>query len=35
MVAEVKAARESIDRRKRRGSSAPERVVAPLAGGAP
>ncbi len=33
MVAEVKATRESIDRRKRRGAPAAERVVAPLAGG--
>lgn len=35
MIAEVKAARESIDRRKRRGVPAAERVVAPLAGGTP
>jgi hypothetical protein len=33
MVAEVSAARESIDRRKRRRASAIGRVVAPLAGG--
>ena len=33
IVAEVKAARESIDRRKRRDVPATERVVAPLAGG--
>jgi hypothetical protein len=33
IVAEVKAARESIDRRKRRQVSAAEPVVAPLAGG--
>ena len=33
MVAEVSAARESIDRRKRRGASIIGRVVAPLAGG--
>jgi hypothetical protein len=33
LVAEVKAARESIDRRKRRGASTAEGVVAPLAGG--
>ncbi|MFZ0680391.1 lipopolysaccharide kinase InaA family protein [Candidatus Binatus sp.] len=33
IVAEVKAARESIDRRKRREMPATERVVAPLAGG--
>ena len=33
IVAEVKAAREAIDRRKRRGVPAAERVVAPLAGG--
>ena len=33
IVAEVKAARESIDRRKRRSVPATERVVAPLAGG--
>ena len=35
MIAEVKAARESIDRRKRRGVPAAEQVVAPLAGGTP
>jgi len=35
IVAEVAAARESIDRRKRRSVPASERVVAPLAGGAP
>ncbi len=33
LVAEVKAAHESIDRRKRRGAPATEPVVAPLAGG--
>jgi Lipopolysaccharide kinase (Kdo/WaaP) family len=33
IVAEVKAAREAIDRRKRRDVPAAERVVAPLAGG--
>jgi hypothetical protein len=33
MVAEVSAARESIDRRKRRGVPATQPVVAPLAGG--
>src|SRR5271154_2166887 len=33
IVAEVRAARESIDRRKRRQVSAAEQVVAPLAGG--
>ncbi len=33
MVAEVTAARDAIDRRKRRGTSATERVVAPLARG--
>jgi tRNA A-37 threonylcarbamoyl transferase component Bud32 len=33
IVAEVKAAREAIDRRKRREAPAAERVVAPLAGG--
>jgi Lipopolysaccharide kinase (Kdo/WaaP) family len=33
MIAEVKAARESIDRRKRRVAPATEQVVAPLAGG--
>jgi Lipopolysaccharide kinase (Kdo/WaaP) family len=33
IVAEVKAAREAIDRRKRRDVPATERVVAPLAGG--
>jgi hypothetical protein len=33
MVAEVRAARESIDRRKRGGVPATERVVEPLAGG--
>jgi hypothetical protein len=33
IVAEVKAARESIDRRKRRDVPATERLVAPLAGG--
>jgi hypothetical protein len=35
IVAEVEALRESIDRRKRRSVPATERVVAPLAGGAP
>jgi hypothetical protein len=33
MIAEVKAARDAIDRRKRRGTPATERVVAPLARG--
>ena len=33
MIAEVKAARESIDRRKRRGAPTAKPVVAPLAGG--
>jgi len=33
IVAEVKAAREAIDRRKRRDLPATERVIAPLAGG--
>ena len=33
MVAELRSVRESIDRRKRRGVPAAERVVAPLAGG--
>ena len=33
MVSEVKAARDAIDRRKRRGTPSPERVVAPLARG--
>jgi Lipopolysaccharide kinase (Kdo/WaaP) family len=33
MVAEIQAARESIDRRKRRGAPATGSVVAPLAGG--
>jgi tRNA A-37 threonylcarbamoyl transferase component Bud32 len=33
LVAEVTAARESIDRRKRRSAPAAEHVVAPLAGG--
>ena len=33
IVAEVIAARESIDRRKHRGAPAAERIVAPLAGG--
>src|ERR1700719_1301474 len=33
MIAQVKAARESIDRRKHRGASAAKPVVAPLAGG--
>ena len=33
IVAEVKAAREAIDRRKGRGTPATERLVAPLAGG--
>jgi Lipopolysaccharide kinase (Kdo/WaaP) family len=33
IVAEVKAARESIDRRKRRSAPATKRVVAPFAGG--
>jgi Lipopolysaccharide kinase (Kdo/WaaP) family len=33
MVAEIKAAREAVDRRKRIGTPAPERVAAPLAGG--
>ena len=33
IVAEVRAARESIDRRKRRGAPATKPVVAPLAGG--
>ncbi|MGA9724321.1 MAG: lipopolysaccharide kinase InaA family protein [Candidatus Binatus sp.] len=34
IVAEVIAARKSIDRHKRRGAPAAERIVAPLAGGA-
>jgi Lipopolysaccharide kinase (Kdo/WaaP) family len=33
MIAEIKAAREAVDRRKRIGAHPPERVVAPLAGG--
>jgi tRNA A-37 threonylcarbamoyl transferase component Bud32 len=33
IVAQVKAARDAIDRRKRRGTPSPERVVAPLARG--
>lgn len=33
MIAEIKAARESIDRRKRRDAPAPERLAAPLARG--
>ncbi len=35
MIAEVKAARESIDRRKRRSAPTAKPVVAPLAGGTP
>ena len=35
MVAEIKAARAAVDRRKRGGTPAPEGVVAPLAGGTP
>ena len=33
MIAEVKAARESIDRRKRRGAPTAKPIAAPLAGG--